>query len=82
LEDHEEFIRANNNGAHIFTYALSDDATVQDDIACENEGVYVKIGDNGDLKRKMAGYYNVFSLGARRDRTFWTAPYSILFVCV
>jgi len=23
----------------------------------------------------MAGYYNLFSLGARKDETFWTAPY-------
>lgn len=70
--DHEEMIRERNakHNAHIFTYALGDGATTQDDIACDNQGMYTDISDGGNLRGKMAGYYQLFALSAVR-RIFW-----------
>jgi hypothetical protein len=74
--DHEEMIRQRNtkHGAHIFTYALGSGATAQDGIACDNNGMYTSIVDGGNLRGKMAGYYQLFALSSVRT-TFWTAPY-------
>ena len=58
-------------GTRVMTYALGSGA--QEDackrLACENGGVFTKVGDNDDLGLAMASYYKVFAAGMSRKFT-------------
>lgn len=63
--------------AKIFTYALGSDAapTAPKAIACAHQGVFTAIPDRGDLRTKMAQYYQYLAAGAVRQQAVWAEPY-------
>lgn len=65
------------NRAHIFTYSMSSDADdlIPKRIACENNGVWARIGDGQDPLHKMAAYYQFLASGIDSDVVRWTTPY-------
>lgn len=73
----------NNESAPVlFTYSLGSgaDDRVLEEIACQNDGIWAKIADGGDLARKMAAYYKYFAygLGDEVNKNFvaWVEPYT------
>lgn len=61
-------------GAFIFTYSLgagADQATMKQ-IACDNDGVWSHINDNGDLRSKMTEYYQFLASGMNSDAVVWS----------
>jgi hypothetical protein len=51
----------------LFTYALGDgaDTEITKKLACENDGVFYKVPDGGDLGKAMSGYYTYFAAAAK-----------------
>jgi hypothetical protein len=65
----------------LFTYSFGSgaDMAVPKDIACENDGIWARIGDGGDLAKSMGAYYKYFAygLGDNNNENFvaWVEPY-------
>jgi hypothetical protein len=65
----------------LFTYSFGEgaDDSVPKEIACENDGIWAKIGDGGDLASSMGAYYKYFAygLGDKINENFvaWVEPY-------
>lgn len=78
--DPSDIINANRDSdtpVSIFSYSFGEEAddTVPRKIACENDGLFFKIPDGGDLRSSMGQYYQYFAAGIQNDQVFWTAPY-------
>lgn len=63
--------------ARIFTYALGSEAAAAapKSIACAHKGVFAAIPDNGDLRSKMAQYYQYIAVSSVRNTVMWSEPY-------
>ena len=65
----------------IFTYSFGSraDDSVPKSIACQNDGIWAKIADYGDLSKSMGAYYKYFAygLGDKVNENFvsWVEPY-------
>jgi hypothetical protein len=65
----------------LFTYSFGKgaDVSVPKSIACENDGIWAKIGDGGDLAKSMGAYYKYFAYGLgdkiNEDFVAWVEPY-------
>lgn len=72
----------NQDAPVIFTYSFGSgaDDNVPRDIACQNDGVWSKINDRGDLAKSMGAYYKYFAygLGDKVNENFvsWVEPYT------
>jgi hypothetical protein len=64
-------------GARIFTYAFGSeaDASAPKAIACAHKGVFASIPDRGDLRSKMAQYYQYIAVSSVRRSVMWSEPY-------
>lgn len=71
----------NNDPPVLFTYSFGSNAddSVPRDIACQNDGIWAKIDDGGDLAQSMGAYYKYFAygLGDETNKNFvaWVEPY-------
>lgn len=76
-----DLIRADFPSLHVFSYSLGYGAgssslkTVPKALACRNSGVWAGIGDFGNLRAQMSGYYNFLATGLQRTDAVWTEPY-------
>jgi len=50
------------------------DDSVLRPLSCAHKGVYTAIPDKGDLRSKMAAYYQYFAAGVRTRKVVWDEP--------
>jgi hypothetical protein len=77
----ENYIQENENPPVLFTYSFGEDTddSVSKKIACENDGIFAKISDGGDLAKSMGAYYKYFAHGlsdeSNKGFVSWVDPY-------
>jgi hypothetical protein len=66
----------------VFTFSLgkSADDVITKEIACETDGMWMKVPDTKDLSGYMNSYYKLFALGLgdknNKDFVAWVEPYA------
>jgi hypothetical protein len=80
--EREKYITKGKEAPVLFTYSFGEGAAnspIPKEIACENGGIWAKIGDGGDLSKSMGAYYKYFAygLGDKVNENFvaWVEPY-------
>uniref|UniRef100_A0A6T6WEA5 VWFA domain-containing protein n=1 Tax=Bicosoecida sp. CB-2014 TaxID=1486930 RepID=A0A6T6WEA5_9STRA len=65
-------------GAFIFTYSLGNSADHDNmkAIACENNGLWTPVPDNGDLRTQMIQYYQLLAAGTFRESAVWSDSFT------
>ena len=80
-ENVNDFIADNEVPPVIFSYSFggSADETIPKQLACEHDGVWAQIEDDGDLAESMGGFYKYFAYGlgdeVNEDFVAWVSPY-------
>lgn len=75
-----DYIKGKNNAltkkVNIMTYSLSDSAVklIPHKISCDNDGVWQKIGDAGDLIGAMTSYFSLLATGMTSTTVRWSEP--------
>lgn len=81
-QERAKYTAKNKDPPVMFTYSFGAgaDDEVPKEIACDNDGIWSKIGDGEDLARSMGAYYKYFAYGLgddKRNEDFvaWVEPY-------